>query len=833
MSIKKVPVYFILFSMLMFINEAQSQVLDKQKMLDKFDFWHNKDWAWYKENIPFFESPDREIDKTYYYRWEMMTAHLVYGSPEAGYVTTEFIDRPWWSGKYGAISCAAGHQLYEFRWFKNKRFEEDYARYWFKTPGAQPRNYSTWIEDAIWQGYKVNRDKDFVLGLEKDLIKDYEGWEKEHWVASEGMFAWDGMHDGMETNINSRQTKDWFAGAPGYRPTLNSYMWANALAIKNIADLSGDTATAGLYAQKANTIKNNFLKKNWDPKRDFFFHRFQNDEQGGIKANTLTYQTGKYAGNPHGREEIGFIPWYFSMPDAGFESAWKYAIDSNYFFAPYGPTTVEKGDPQFMIAKNCCAWSGNAWPYATSQTLKGMANVIKYYKQDYVNKEDYFKQLQIFAITQRKNGKPYIAEANNPETGSWSGHDNIGHSENYFHSSYIDEIITGLAGLNPKASDSIEVNPLIPDDWNYFALDDVSYHGHKVSIIWDRDGKKYNRGKGLMILADGKVIASSPVIKKLVAPLNYKPQPKMDLPVNYAVNNEDDQYFPRVITSFPGIGNDMYSKINDGQYWYYTSTTNRWSSLYSKNKKEWCGIDFGALRPIRTVKVYFVEDSAIKAPASYELEYWDNSWKKIPDTKRSLPHPEASRANIISFKKLNTSKLRMVMIPQKGFAVSVSEFEAWGPIQSGLVKNTNFETKNLAYKTQADVSASYTSKFDNLTSINDGLANPVFRWTDFESPSKSDWVQFDFKKISGVNTAYLYFFNDKGGVQPPLDYKVQYWNGIVWSDVQNLIKIPLQPVANLNVCSFKEVKTKKLRFVFIHKSTKIFSGLYEIEIYNK
>jgi hypothetical protein len=35
------------------------------------------------------------------------------------------------------------------------------------------------------------------------------------------------------------------------------------------------------------------------------------------------------------------------MPDAGFESALQYAIDSNYFFAPYGPTTVEKGDPQF------------------------------------------------------------------------------------------------------------------------------------------------------------------------------------------------------------------------------------------------------------------------------------------------------------------------------------------------------------------------------------------------------------------------------------------------------------------------------------------------------
>lgn len=128
-------VYFLL--VLLSALQSRSQVLNKQAMLDKFSFWQNKDWDWYKENIPFFESPDKEIDLTYYYRWEMMTAHLVYGSPETGYTSTEFIDRPGWSGKYGAISCPAGHHLYEFRWFRNKRYAHDYSRYWLKTPGAQ------------------------------------------------------------------------------------------------------------------------------------------------------------------------------------------------------------------------------------------------------------------------------------------------------------------------------------------------------------------------------------------------------------------------------------------------------------------------------------------------------------------------------------------------------------------------------------------------------------------------------------------------------------------------------------------------------------------------
>ena len=108
---------------------APAQVLDPQKLLDAETFWDNRDWDWYKANVPFFECPDRDIQTTYYYRWEVVTKHLTYGSPNTGYTFTEFIDRPFWSGAYGAISCPAGHQLYEVRWLNDPR----YARDWFRT----------------------------------------------------------------------------------------------------------------------------------------------------------------------------------------------------------------------------------------------------------------------------------------------------------------------------------------------------------------------------------------------------------------------------------------------------------------------------------------------------------------------------------------------------------------------------------------------------------------------------------------------------------------------------------------------------------------------------
>lgn len=831
--------HYLAFLFFIFISPgAHSQVLNKQSTLNKFSFWENKDWSWYKENIPFLETPDRDIDMTYYYRWDMMTLHLVYGSTTSGYTVTEFIDRPWWAGRYGAISCSVSQHMYDMRWMRDQSYVKDYARYWFNTPGAQPRSYSTWLADAIWQLYKVNYDRKLVLGLKDDLVANFAGWEKEHWIEKEGLFAWSGMHDGMETNINSRQTPQWFEGASGYRPTLNSYMWADAKAISSIAALAGDKNTDEVFTKKAELIRTNYLKKGWNEKKNFFMHKYEKDEEGGIKANTFTYETGKYAGNIHGREEIGFVPWYFNMPlnNEGYEKAWQYLMDPHYFFSPYGPTTVEKNDPLYMVAKNCCAWSGNAWPFATAQTLKAMANVVRNYNQNFVNKEDYHKQLQIYARTHRKDNKPYIAEANEPETGSWSGHDIIGHSEHYNHSSYIDQIVTGLMGLEPKDADSLEVNPLIPDEWAYACLDDVIYHGNKVTIIWDKTGTKYKKGKGLLVLVNGEVRASSPVIKKLVIPVNAKAIAEKPVLVNYAVNNEQGVYYPRAKASFPGSAGDVEAKLNDGQYWYVKSTTNRWSSLYAKGNKSWAEIDFGGDRPFKSVKIYFTDDKEdkIKAPLQYTLEYWNGkTWAVIPGQQRQYKQAISRKANEISFPLLSASKIRVVMTASAASAVSISEIEAWGPLKEGLTTLPAPANTNMAYKDVATFSASYYSKFDEPGAINNGFTDPNARWTAYLSPEPTDWVQFDLNKVKTVKEVRMYVFDDHGGTQAPLAYTVEYWDGKNWAKTVQTVKIPVKPVAHLNLCLFTPIKTDKIRITVTHKdpAKKVFSGFYEVELY--
>lgn len=819
-------------------------ILDKQEMLDRQTWWDNKDWDWYKDEIPFFESPDPDIDATYYYRWEVVTKHLTYGSPPTGYTFTEFIDRPFWAGAYGSISCPLGHQFYEVRWLKDRLVIEDFARYWFETPGAEPRSYSNWYGDAMWATYMVLGDENFIRAVLPHMETQYQGWLDEHFDTDHGMFRWDGMHDGMETNINSRQTADTFAGGEGYRPTLNSYLYADALAISKAAALTGDPAKADAYAQRAADLKRRVQEELWDPGRNFFLPQFARDELDGIKAKSRTYETGKYAGNPHGRELIGYVPWQFNLPDAGYEAAWQYLMDPDFFYAPYGPTTVERNDPLFFISPRCCVWSGNSWPYATTQTLVALANLLNNYKQSVVNADDYFNLLKTYTLGQRLEGRPYIAEAADPDNGSWDGHNTFYHSEHYFHSGYVDLIITGLVGLRPRADSLLEVNPLIPPDWEYFALDDVLYHGHRVSIVWDRDGTRYGRGPGLTLFADGRKVANAASIQRLVAPLPPTTDPRaLQRPVNFAVNNGQG-YFPFVTASYSAPATPPHY-ANDGNYWYHLSPPNRWTAAGSGRATDWIAVDFGIERPVETVELYFLDDGIeIKPPARYDLEIWDGQeWIAVSNQRRSLRVPTGRRANVVVFDRVVTSKIRAVFTHQPGLSTGVTEFEAWGGGHADLpLAEPTGPVRNIAYREDGQdfpqASASYTSPNDRIEHVNDQtIAFTRYsrnRWTAYGSPNEWDWVQIDFGERKTVGTLELYLWgDDERGVRAPKQYTVQYWDGEVWTDAPVRSRTPLEPTASaLNTVALDPVETAKIRVVFQH-DLPAFTGVTELMVWEE
>lgn len=454
-------------------------------------------WGWMKDNIPLFECPDKELEEIYYYRWWTFRKHLK-ETPD-GYVFTEFLDKVGHSGRYNTISCAVGHHIYEGAWLRDPRYINQYARFWYtgNEGNLQPHfhKYSHWATWALYRRYMVNQDKEFLIRLLDAFVRDYEAWVAEKGLDN-GLFWQYDVRDGMEESISgSRKDKN-------ARPPLNSYLYANALAISRIAELSGREALSKEYAQKAAQLKSLIQQLMWDEKSQFF---------------KVLHPDGRLADV---REEIGFIPWYFNLPDPGYEKAWAQLTDPQGFAAPMGITTAERRHPAFRShGVGTCEWDGAVWPFATSQTLTALANLLRNYQQPYVSRQDYFDAMQTYARSHNRDGKPYIGEYLDEKTGVWLTPDSD-RSRYYNHSTFCDLVITGLAGLVPGEGDTLILDPLIPEGrWDWFCLDGVAYHGQHLTIVWDRTGEKYGRGMGFSVLVNGDTIAHSDKLTTLTGKL--------------------------------------------------------------------------------------------------------------------------------------------------------------------------------------------------------------------------------------------------------------------------------------------------------------------------
>ena len=85
----------------------------------------------------------------------------------------------------------------------------------------------------------------------------------------------------------------------------------------------------------------------------------------------------------------------------------------------------------------------------------------------------------------------------------------------------MDLVLSGVVGLVPSANGTLIVNPLVPADvLPWWAADGMLLHGRVISVLFDADGKHYNKGAGLQVLVDGVKAASAPTLSKLVVNLS-------------------------------------------------------------------------------------------------------------------------------------------------------------------------------------------------------------------------------------------------------------------------------------------------------------------------
>lgn len=458
-----------------------------------------------RNNIPQLDSPDKQLEETYYFRWWTYRKHIK--NTPAGLVVTEFLPDVYWSGKYNTISCGAPHHFYEGRWLRDPEILASYAKFWF-TGGGSPRSYSFWVADAFYQYSLLHPNEALTKTMFPHLKENFAMWEKEKRDSTQLFWQIDDR-DGMELSVSGKLA----GGAKGYRATINSYMYAESKALSRLAASLGETKENQHYAGKAEGIKQLINEKLWDKDAGFY---------------KVIPMNGKGEFSPV-RELHGYTPWYFNIPPSEYATAWAELMDTEGFLAPYGPTTVEQRYPDFSISYKGheCQWNGPSWPFSTSVTLTGLANLLNNYTQQSVSRKDYLTTLKTYSKSHqmiKEDGTivPWIGENINPYTGDWISRTRLMSWENgtwsdkkggvergkdYNHSTFCDLVINGLLGVRPQEGNKLIVNPLLPENsWEYFCLENVPYKGRLITLVYDKTGERYNQGKGFMLFVDGKLL---------------------------------------------------------------------------------------------------------------------------------------------------------------------------------------------------------------------------------------------------------------------------------------------------------------------------------------
>lgn len=477
---------------------------DEEFIKNDVDNAHVEEWM--KNEVPVFECPDGDIERAYYFRFWTYRKHIK--STPDGVVITEFLPQVGWSGEHNTINAPVGHHLYEGRWLRHaERYLDSYIRF-FLTVSHHSHSYSAWLADGIYKYAAVRGCLETEEGLLEALDRYFAEWEQTHGLPDGSFWSVDDR-DAMELSVSG--TDESMKMKRGVRPTLNSYMCADAYAIAMLAKHSGNAELEAKYRKKHEALKR-FINENLYEDGFFRAYHYYDDEKPTLAVRRKGVSP---------RELIGYIPFMFDIPWAGREGCFDLLMKPDSFYSEYGLTTVERSNPRYLYpADHECKWNGFVWPFATSQTLTGLKNVAfstgeKKYKEAFCTLLSRYARMHK-RVTEDGRTVSWIDEVMDPRDGDWysrtklkekgwnQGAGGYERGKDYNHSTFCDLVISGICGVSARDGE-IHVDPIIPDEWDYFRLTGVVVCGKEYDIVYDKTGDRYGLGAGLTVRETGRL----------------------------------------------------------------------------------------------------------------------------------------------------------------------------------------------------------------------------------------------------------------------------------------------------------------------------------------
>lgn len=812
---------------------------------------------WWAENIPYIDVPDAAIKKNIYYRWWLMRYnYLDVDIPGQDFQFPVSIEGV--TGYNNAIALTQPMHIDDLKYLRNPVYsygpwlsvgQSSKGGRFMDNPG-DPENwsnsYTQYISEAAWRSYQIHGGQPVIAGnLAKYAEGDVKGQLATYDTNNNGVIEYN--WGAMTGNDADAVSFHWRSG--NLDRAESAYVYSGAMAAVQAYTMLGNTAKANEMQALADKIRNGVINTLWNPSRQLLEHKH---------VSTNTHVPWKEINNYY-PYSVGLMP-----NTAQYREALRlYADPAEYPIFPF--FTANQRDKAAAAAAGQPG-SNNFSTINSTVQFRLYSSVLRNYPNQWMNNEDYKKLLYWNAWAQYIGGNTQWPDANefwadwnngtkNIDYRSWIHHNILG-SSNW-------TVIEDVAGLRPRNDAQIELSP-ININWTHFAVNNLRYRNTDLSVVWDdpADGVTRYSGvpQGYSVYVNG---TRAFTVDRLTRVLYNPATGAVTFPSGSGVVNHNValtgpqlpqnvvQNSPRIVDMFAKAGADLTSTTANlaqgaavsASYTASGTSTGAavdgfpineplWGSYGSPNATDWYEVNFGQNRAVDEARVYFRNDRATnryRAPTSYTVQYWNGSaWINAAAQVKSPAAPQANY-NRVNFTAVNTQRLRIQVTHASGFKTGLTEVKIYN--RGGTVPPDPGPSGNLALT--ATPSASYTSSWESVNALNDGVDPPSSndtvnpRWGTWPNTGQQ-WGELGWSAAQTLRSAQVYFFDDNDGVRLPASWKLQYWNGSGYVDVPGASGYPTV-INQYNTVTFPAISTTRLRVALTSGTNSV--GLLEVKAF--
>jgi hypothetical protein len=299
-------------------------------------------------------------------------------------------------------------------------------------------------------------------------------------------------------------------------------------------------------------------------------------------------------------------------------------------------------------------------------------------------------------------------------------------------------LIDDIAGVRPRLDDVLELWP-IDVGWEHFAVNNLSYHGHDLTVVWDRpDGDPHYQGvpPGYSVYLDGERVFTLDRLAHVTwdsktgrvtvldggdaratfrtrAPLaaagevslagnerivDMFRQTGVDLAADtgWAVNDAEGRPVEASFTTtapplratspeFTVDGSTMAGLPNSTGGGYLAPNT-IWGTEGSPNAEDWLQVTLDQPRTVDEVRLFFFSDKeyeprdkpdgdTYREPSSYRVQYHDGAGWVDVPDQVRTPQAPLPNLNTVAFAPVTTDRLRVLVTPTGGFGAGLEEIQ--------------------------------------------------------------------------------------------------------------------------------------------------------------